>query len=169
MDPRESLHLAEYTREVLVAVARRPGGVNLMRDCGRRHRHAELGRLIENQSEILVHEFQRELRRVVIVFGAKQLVLMRRRDHRCPRKYFQQEFAIESRFFPEGDRLGDRLHVHTEQSVDDQFHRGSGTARPKVKILLGYCGKDWLAGVEHARVAATEESQNALLSARRTA
>src|ERR1039458_2602386 len=94
---------------------------------------------------------------------------MRRRHYRRLREYFQEEIPIETRFFSERYRFCDRLHVQTEQSVDDQFHRGPGSARPQVEILLGYGRKDWLAGVEHVRVPATEESQCALLSSGRTA
>ena len=95
--------------------------------------------------------------------GAQQLALVRRRDDRCLGEDFQQEFAVETRLFSEGHRLCDRLHVHAEQRVDHELHRGTGTARPHVEILFRNGGKDWLAGVEYVGVAAAEERQAALL------
>src|SRR5260370_20831568 len=79
-------------------------------------------------------------------------------------EYFQQKLAIEARLFSEGDSLSDRLHAHAEQSVDHQLHRGPGTARAQMEILLRQGGKDWLAGFEHIRVTAAEERQSALFS-----
>src|ERR1700722_17893815 len=103
------------------------------------------------------------------MLSTQQLILMRRRYDCGPGKYVQQEFAIESRLFSEGDGLRNCLHVHTEQFVYHELHRGSGTARPHVKVLLRYHGKDWSAGVEHIGVAAAEKGQSALLRRRRAA
>src|SRR5271154_3097115 len=103
------------------------------------------------------------------MLGTNQLVLVCRSHDGGLGEHFQQESAIEARLFTEGDSLGNRLHVQTEQGVDDQLHRGPGAARPEVEVLLRDGGKDRLAGVEYIRVAAAEENQTSLLSGGRTA
>src|SRR6266436_675897 len=81
-------------------------------------------------------------------------------------EHFQQEFTVQAGLLSDGDCLRDRLHVQTEQSVDDQLHRGPGTARTQKEILFRYCRKDWLAFVEYLRVAATEQRQRSTLRGR---
>src|SRR6266851_6235789 len=61
-DPREMFHFADHAREILFTIDCRPGGIDLMRGCRRRHRDAQFGGFLENQSEVFLHEPQWELR-----------------------------------------------------------------------------------------------------------
>ena len=47
-DPRHMFHFADHAREILFAIGRRPGGIDLMRGCRRWHRHTQFGRFFEN-------------------------------------------------------------------------------------------------------------------------
>src|SRR5580698_3226937 len=115
-------HPSQHSGEIFVNLASQFLGVDVKGSLRRGHRDMFIGRSLQNQRKILVHEAQRKLRTVVMDHCTRQLSQMRRSDHCGLCQHLEQAFPIETNFLPKDDRLRNRLHADSQHSVDDQLH-----------------------------------------------
>src|SRR6266545_1606578 len=74
--------------------------------------------------------------------------------------------AIEAFFLSQGNRLGDRLHANSQQSIRDELHCCPRATATEIKVLFGDRAEDRLRGLKELLVSAAEECQRTLFSLR---
>jgi hypothetical protein len=76
-----------------------------------------VGGRIQDQSEILTHETDRELRRVVVLFCACEFSGMGGSDNGCLSQGIEQKIARQVQPQTQRDCFCDRLHAHSQKRV----------------------------------------------------
>ena len=97
----------------------------------------ELAGLRKDQFEILPHQAQRKLSRVVVPLRRSQFPQMGGRYNSRFAKRVEQKIAGQAQLKAQRERLRDGLHTHAEHRVYDKLHRHSRAARSHIKPLLG--------------------------------
>ena len=152
-------HFVHDRRKVQPLTALGALPIHCVRRSRGRHRDVQLISLVQYQLEVLAHQPERKLRREVIVFRTKQLALMSRRYDGGMREHFEHPRTVEPHPLAEGRRLGNRLHVHAEDSVHDQLHRTSRSMIAHVKVRPRERAEDGHAALEDLLLSASEQNQ----------